>query len=75
MFSRPGQLGKKIESLLDSHSLEQTFTGNETDAKAILPEPRSVQKANSYQEEEPHVVVFNVLTTENSYGGNLAKPY
>ena len=29
--------------------MEDKLTGNEPNAKAILPEPRSVQKANAYQ--------------------------
>ena len=35
--------------MLVSHSKRGKVTTNEPDAKAILLEPRSVQKANSYQ--------------------------
>ena len=36
-------------SVIDIRAHRQKMTGNEPDAKAILPKPRSVQKANSYQ--------------------------
>ena len=35
--------------MIDIRAHRQKMTGNEPDAKAILPKPRSVQKANSYQ--------------------------
>ena len=35
--------------MLVNHSKRGKVTGNEPDAKAILPEPQSVQKTNSYQ--------------------------
>jgi len=35
------------QNLLDARSLEQKLTGNEPDAKAILPELRSVKKGSS----------------------------
>ncbi len=35
--------------MVDTRARRQKMAGNEPDAKAILPEPRSVKKANSYQ--------------------------
>ena len=40
---------------VDTRSCRHKVTENEPDAKAILPEPRSVQKANSYQWHVPLV--------------------
>ena len=49
------------------------MTGDEPDAKAILPKPRSVQKANSYQFEghdvSPTVVDFNADGIPDFLGG------
>jgi hypothetical protein len=40
---------KKPENVDDNRAARQKIGSNEPEAKAILPEPRSVQKAISYQ--------------------------
>jgi hypothetical protein len=40
---------KKPGKVVDARRQRRKIAENEPDAKAILPEPRSVKKANSYQ--------------------------
>ena len=47
------KLQKPLKRWLSTAHRRGKITGNEPDAKAILPEPWSVQKANSYQFERP----------------------
>jgi len=46
---RPCQPAKTLNNLLDTRSRRQKIAENESLAKAILPEARSVKKAMSYQ--------------------------
>jgi hypothetical protein len=48
-FSRVGQRGEKNKNFLTPTRLSRKSREMNTMLKAILPEPRSVQKANSYQ--------------------------
>jgi hypothetical protein len=43
------QQPKKPKTVLDARRRRRRIAKNEPDAKAILPEPRSVKKTNSYQ--------------------------
>ena len=48
--------------MLVNPSKRSKFTGNELHAKAILPELRSVQKGNSYQEINSYEKQENIST-------------
>ncbi len=54
-------LPKKRKNVVDTRARRQKMAGNEPDAKAILPEPRSVQKAISYQIMLKHILAAAVL--------------
>ena len=54
--------------MIDIRAHRQKMTGNEPDAKAILPKPRSVQKANSYQFSYPEVAQWKITLAEGGGG-------